>query len=82
MIYLLSEFDRTVQTKDWTTVPTFPAPGEMGSDEVHWVNPETFFDQLPEVLATVSGCRVRRRSMPRSRRCWTPPGQTRRSSRR
>ncbi len=52
----------------------------MGSDEVHWVNSETFFDQLPEVLATVSGCRVRRRSMPRSRRCWTPPGQTRRSS--
>lgn len=53
MVYPLSEFDGTIQTKDWQSVPSFPAPGGLGDEEVHWVDPGTFFDQLPQVLETV-----------------------------
>jgi hypothetical protein len=53
MIYLLSEFDGTFQSTDWGSVPDFPAPDGLGDEEVRWVDPEHFFDQLPEVLDTV-----------------------------
>jgi len=52
-IYPLEEFDGTVKTVDWASVPTFPVPGEVSADEIHWVDPNLFFDQLPEVLDTV-----------------------------
>jgi hypothetical protein len=53
MAYPLAEFDGTVKTKDWNAIPSFPAPTTLGSGEVHWVDPEKFFDQLPQVLETV-----------------------------
>ena len=53
MVYPLTEFDGHVKTKDWTTVPSFPAPSGAGKGETKWVIPETFFDQLIEVLQVV-----------------------------
>src|SRR4029077_20420849 len=37
--------------RDWSTLPHFPAPKSQG--ETKWVNPETFFDQLPAVMKSV-----------------------------
>jgi hypothetical protein len=53
MVYPLSQFDGKMKTKDWKKVPNFPAPAQQGAEEIHWVNPETYFDQLPEVLSKV-----------------------------
>jgi hypothetical protein len=53
MAYPLSQFDGKMKTKDWKSVPHFPAPSGGGAGEVQWVKPEVFFDQLPEVLAKV-----------------------------
>jgi hypothetical protein len=52
VVYPLSEFDGKMKTKDWTKVPTFPAP-PSGKGETKWVVPEKFFDQLPEILKGV-----------------------------
>jgi hypothetical protein len=53
MVYPLAEFDGQMKTKDWSKVPSFPAPAGAGQGETKWVIPEKFFDQLPEVLQTV-----------------------------
>jgi hypothetical protein len=54
VVYPLSQFDGKMKTKDWTKVPNFPAPpGAGGQEEVHWVDPNTFFDELPAVLDKV-----------------------------
>jgi hypothetical protein len=53
MVYPLTEFDGQMKTKDWSTVPSFSAPANAGNGETKWVIPETFFDQLPEVLRVV-----------------------------
>jgi hypothetical protein len=53
MVYPLTEFDGQMKTKDWSKVPSFPAPSGAGQGETKWVVPEKFFDQLPEVLETV-----------------------------
>lgn len=53
MVYPLTEFDGQMKTKNWTEVPSFPAPPGAGNGETKWVIPEKFFDQLPEVLQTV-----------------------------
>jgi len=53
MLYPLSHYDGTVKTKDWSTVPTFPVPEGLAEGEIHWVDPEKFFDQFPSVLQTV-----------------------------
>jgi hypothetical protein len=53
MVYPLTEFDGQMKTKDWTKVPSFPAPAGAGKGETKWVVPEKFFDQLPEVLRVV-----------------------------
>jgi len=53
MAYPLSQFDGKMKTKDWKSVPSFPAPTGGGAGEVQWVKPEAFFDQLPEVLEKV-----------------------------
>lgn len=53
MSYHLSKYDGKMKTKDWTKVPSFPAPSDQGSGEVQWVPPATFFDQLPDVLSKV-----------------------------
>src|SRR5436853_4149269 len=49
--YPLSEFDGKMKTKDWSKLPHFPAPPSKG--ETKWVNPETFFDELPAVIKRV-----------------------------
>jgi hypothetical protein len=53
MVYPLTEFDGQMKTKDWSAVPSFPAPASAGKGETKWVVPEKFFDQLPKVLQTV-----------------------------
>ena len=53
MVYPLTEFDGQMKTKDWSKVPSFPAPPGAGKGETKWVVPEKFFDQLPEVLQSV-----------------------------
>ena len=51
VFYPLSEFDGKPKTKDWSKLPHFPSPASKG--ETKWVNPETFFDQLPVVMKNV-----------------------------
>jgi hypothetical protein len=51
VFYPLSEFDGKMKTKDWSKLPHFPAPEIKG--ETKWVNPETFFDELPAVMKSV-----------------------------
>jgi hypothetical protein len=51
--YPLSEFDGAMKTKDWSKLPHFPAPKSNGKGETSWVNPETFFDELPAVMKSV-----------------------------
>jgi len=51
--YPLSEFDGKMKTKDWSSLPHFPAPASKGKGEATWVNPETFFDELPAVMKQV-----------------------------
>jgi hypothetical protein len=53
MFYPLSEFDGKMKTNDWSKLPHFPGPKTTGREETHWVEPETFFDQLPEVMKAV-----------------------------
>jgi hypothetical protein len=51
--YPLSEFHGKMKIKDWSKLPHFPAPKSGGKGETKWVNPETFFDQLPAVMKQV-----------------------------
>jgi hypothetical protein len=53
VFYPLSEFDGNMKTKDWSKLPHFPAPPSKGKGEAKWVNPETFFDELPAVMTSV-----------------------------
>jgi hypothetical protein len=50
--YPLSEFDRKMKTTDWSKLPHFPVPAS-GEGETKWVNPDTFFDELPAVMQQV-----------------------------
>jgi hypothetical protein len=51
--YPLSQFDGKMKIKDWTKLPHFPAPKSTGSGETKWVNPETYFSELPAVMKQV-----------------------------
>jgi hypothetical protein len=51
--YPLSKFDGKMKTKDWSKLPHFPAPKSTGSGETKWVNPETYFEELPAVMKAV-----------------------------
>jgi hypothetical protein len=42
-----------MKTTDWTKLPHFPAPPSGGKGETEWVNPDTFFDELPAVMKQV-----------------------------
>lgn len=53
MMYPLSKFTGQMQTKDWSSIPNFPSPAGAGQEETKWVIPETFFDELPDVLNEV-----------------------------
>jgi hypothetical protein len=52
-VYPLSQFDGKMKTKDWSKLPHFPAPKSSGKGETKWVNPATFFDELPAVMKSV-----------------------------
>jgi hypothetical protein len=51
--YPLSEFDGKMKTTDWSKLPHFPAPKTSGKGETKWVNPETYFAELPAVMKDV-----------------------------
>ena len=51
--YPLSQFDGKMKIKDWTKLPHFPAPKSQGPGETKWVNPETYFDELPAIMKHV-----------------------------
>ncbi len=50
MMYPLAEFDGRMKRKDWHNMPSAPSQA-TGAEEVRWVVPEKFFDELPAVLA-------------------------------
>ena len=47
-MYPLAEFDGKMKRHDWTKVSKFP--GAESKEEVRWVFPDKFVDQLPAVL--------------------------------
>ncbi len=53
VFYPLSQFDGKMKSKDWSRLPHIPAPKPSGKGETKWVNPETFFDELPAVMKQV-----------------------------
>jgi hypothetical protein len=50
MMYPLSEYNGMMQEIDWNAIPQSP-PLSGGDEEMKWVVPEKFMDQLPAVLA-------------------------------
>src|SRR5271157_1843204 len=50
MMYPLSQFDGKMKTTDWSKIPSVPVPAGPPNK---WVNPETYFEQLPAVLKQV-----------------------------
>ncbi len=53
LVYPLSEFDGKMKTKDWSTMPKYPADKSSGSEETKWVVPDNYFDVLPAILKEV-----------------------------
>ena len=56
--YPLSQFDGKMKTKDWSTLPHLPvpkqeAPPKYSSTQPPWVDPGTFFDELPKIMKQV-----------------------------
>ena len=50
LFYPVNEFDGTMKSKDWSSLPKAPVQA-AGDEESKWVFPEKFVDQLPLVLA-------------------------------
>ncbi|QCI68479.1 DUF1254 domain-containing protein [Phreatobacter stygius] len=50
LMYPLAEYDGVLKSQDWSKVAAFPV-SSSGDEETKWVEPETFFDVLPLVLA-------------------------------
>ena len=54
MMYPLSEFDGKMKTTDWSKLPHFPVPKEKPHQgKSRWVDPATFYDELPVVMNEV-----------------------------
>lgn len=51
LMYPLADFDGSMKSLDWSSLPHLPAKVPTGQGETQWVFPETFFDVLPAVLA-------------------------------
>jgi hypothetical protein len=51
--YPLSQFNGKMKVTDWSKLPRFPAPKSSGKGETKWVNPDTYFDELPAVMKQV-----------------------------
>lgn len=52
VVYPLSKYNGKSVTKDWTKTPHFPA-AQSSSSETRWVDPNKFFDELPQILDKV-----------------------------
>jgi hypothetical protein len=50
VMYPLSDYDGTMQSKDWRNLPTAPS-SSGGDEETKWVDPAKFVDELRDVLA-------------------------------
>jgi hypothetical protein len=50
MFYPLSQYDGKMKSIDWSKIPSVPVPAGPPNK---WVNPETYFDDLPVVMAQV-----------------------------
>jgi hypothetical protein len=50
LMYPLAEYDGTMKSIDWSTIPTLPNPA-TGEQEILWVPTGSFVDTLPVVLA-------------------------------
>lgn len=53
MAYPLSDFTGEIRTHDWSQVPSFPPQTPDSDSEIQWVDPDRFFDTLPQVLDDV-----------------------------
>jgi hypothetical protein len=54
--YPLSQFDGKTKTKDWSKIPVVKKamqPAKYSSTQPPWVDPATFFDQLPQIMKEV-----------------------------
>src|SRR5262249_18755028 len=54
--YPLSQFDGRMKTKDWSKIPKRENPGvpaKYWTSQPPWVDPATFFNQLPAVMQQV-----------------------------
>ena len=52
--YPVSQFDGKMKTKDWSKLPSIPAPKAKPRTSANpWVNPASFFDELPAVMKQV-----------------------------
>lgn len=50
-VYPLADFDGKIKKHDWRSLPTLGSPTAEGdAAETKWVFPETFFEQLPQVM--------------------------------
>lgn len=50
LMYPLAEYDGEMKQIDWNTVPHLPNPAS-GDEEIRWVVPEAFIDELPDILS-------------------------------
>lgn len=48
-LYPLSDYDGKVKVTDWSQLPHFGS-GEASAEEIKWVDPAKFWDELPTVL--------------------------------
>lgn len=56
VIYPLSKYTGARKTVDWSKSPHFPVPQTSdanASAEIKWVDPATFFDELPKIIEQV-----------------------------
>jgi hypothetical protein len=56
MFYPLSQFDGKMKTKDWSKIPAVKKevkPAKYSNTQPPWVDPATFFDQLPQIMKEV-----------------------------
>lgn len=83
VVYPLSTYDGKPKTKVWADVPHFqPAASSSGggtAGETRWVNPETFFDELPRFSIRLRRFLARKRGTQWPARFWPPLSPTVRS---
>src|SRR5678810_1231092 len=53
VFYPLSRCDGRMKTMAWSKLDRYPAPKSSGAGETKWVNPATFFGELPAVVKSV-----------------------------